>query len=276
MVAHDGTILLCGGRVNEKKCLQMDHGTWKEHSTLNAKRAWHSAVTTQTATFIFGGWDSRTTYEYLPKGSTKWIMGKTEIPGGFEDGSAIAVYSEQQIWLIGGVHNSKRILTFNVKNHTFHELPTQLNLGRIRHRCAFIPNTNKILITGGCDEKYSPENSSEIIDTEDGLISMSLECQMKLKRYGHGIGVLTICGEDRLAVFGGKHDWDNWLSCVELYNANTEKWEIAPIHLNAQKEVFGFLTVKLSNVICNLKKVQSKKKRGKKSTKLQENPHQNN
>ena len=35
MVAHYGTILLCGGFRNEKKCCQMDHGTWKEHSTLN-------------------------------------------------------------------------------------------------------------------------------------------------------------------------------------------------------------------------------------------------
>ena len=38
MVTHNGTILLCGGRDNEKKCLQLDHGTWKEHSTLNVKR----------------------------------------------------------------------------------------------------------------------------------------------------------------------------------------------------------------------------------------------
>ena len=35
MVAHNGTILLCGGRNNDKKCLQMNRGTWKKHSTLN-------------------------------------------------------------------------------------------------------------------------------------------------------------------------------------------------------------------------------------------------
>ena len=55
MVAHNGTILLCGGYGNLEKCLQLDNGTWKEHSTLNVERAWHSIVTTQTATFIFGG-----------------------------------------------------------------------------------------------------------------------------------------------------------------------------------------------------------------------------
>ena len=190
MVAHDGTILLCGGWGNLKKCLQMDHATWKEHSTLNVerawhsavttqettflfgggnsknclkldkgtwkrhsilndKRAWHSAITTQTATFIFGGNHSRTTYEYLPKDSTKWLMGKTDIPGGFEDGCAIAVKSEQEIWLIGGLTAKKRILSFDVESHTFQVLPFQLNVGRSSHRCAFIPNTNKVMITGG-------------------------------------------------------------------------------------------------------------------------------
>ena len=78
MVVHNGTILLCGGRnSNKQKCLQMFHGTWKAHSTLNMERVWHSAVTTQTAAFIFGGAYSKTTYEYLPKESTKWLMGKT-------------------------------------------------------------------------------------------------------------------------------------------------------------------------------------------------------
>ena len=71
MVAHFGTILLCGGINNERKCLQMDHGIWKEHSTFNKKRDLHSIVTTQEATFIFGGLDSRITYEYLSKDSTK-------------------------------------------------------------------------------------------------------------------------------------------------------------------------------------------------------------
>ena len=53
MVIHDGTILLCGGRNNKKTCLQLRHGNWKEHSTLKTERIWHSAVTTQTATYVF-------------------------------------------------------------------------------------------------------------------------------------------------------------------------------------------------------------------------------
>ena len=81
MVEHNGKIFLCGGRTNEKQCLQWNHGTLKDHSTLNVERLWHSVVTTQTATFIFGGIYSRTTYEYLSEDSTKWLTGKTEILG---------------------------------------------------------------------------------------------------------------------------------------------------------------------------------------------------
>ena len=82
-----------------KKCLQMDHGNWKKHSTINKNRVWHSAVTTQTAIFLFGGGYSRTTYEYLPKDSIQWLMGKTEISGrGFSSGCAIVVKSGQEIW----------------------------------------------------------------------------------------------------------------------------------------------------------------------------------
>ena len=120
MVAHNGTILLCGGIYNLKQCLQLNHGTWKEHSTLNEERVWHSAVTTQEATFIFGGSYSDKTYEYLLKGSTKWLMGKTEIPGrGFSYGCAIAVKSGQEIWLIGGLRTKKESLALMFKVRPF-------------------------------------------------------------------------------------------------------------------------------------------------------------
>ena len=101
MVLHQGSILLTGGFGNEESCLQLENGAWKEHSTLNEDRVGHSAVTTNSATFLFGGL-GLSTYEYLPKDSTTWIMGKNKIPGGFENGCAIAVKSGEEISLIGG------------------------------------------------------------------------------------------------------------------------------------------------------------------------------
>ena len=249
MVEHNGKILLCGGLNNYEKCLQLDHGTWKEHSTLNRIRILHSAVTTQTATFVFGGLFRSDTYEYLPKDSNTWLMGKTRIPGGFLEGSAIAVDSGNMIWLIGGSQTCKRILSFSVNDHTFRELPFQLNVGRVGHRCAFIPNTNKIIVTGGADiaNNYSKwfVNSTEIIDAKDGSVTMASR-RMNNSRKGHGIGVVTINGVDRVAVIGGKFD------SVELYNTKTKRWENTKIKLNEPKMLFGFLTVKLSDVISYL------------------------
>ena len=248
MVEHNGTILLCGGwQYNSKKCLQLDHGTWKEHNTLNNKRAWHSAVSTQAATFVFGGYYTSKSYEYLPKDSSEWQMGSTEIPGGFEDGYAIAVKSGQEIWLIGGCGTEKRILRFNIESHTFQVLPFQLNVGRFNHICAFIPNTNKIMITGGINLGFL--DSTEILDTEDGSTSMA--SPMNSKRCGHGMGVVTINGEDRLAVFGGR-DGGNDLNSVELYNTQTEIWEMADFKLSEAKSSFSFLTVKLGDILSKL------------------------
>ena len=219
MVLHNGNVLLCGGENNWKKCFQMDQGTWKYHSALNEVRDAHSAVTTQTATFVFGGMYNSTTYEYLPKDSTTWILGKNEIPGGFDRGCAIAVKSGKEIWLIGGFENNKRrILSFDVNHHTFKVLPTQLNVERVRHKCAFIPNTNQVMITGGHNGDVHLD-SVEILDTEDG--SVTIGSPMNFKRAIHGIGVVTINGEDRLAVVGG-YDGKKRLDSIEIYNSKKE------------------------------------------------------
>ena len=247
MVAHNGTILLCGGWHNEKKCLQLDDGTWKVHSTLNNKRKRHSVVTTHAATFIFGGYYSTTTYEYLPKDSTKWLMGKTEIPGGFSYGCAINVKSGQEIWLTGGAGTEKRILSFNVESQTFQVMPFQFNFGREAHRCAFIPNTIKIMITGGSN--FGPLDSTEILDPENEIVTMA--SPMNSKRSCHGMGVVTINDENKLAVFGGL-DGRTDLDSVELYNTKTERWEMADFKLREATFGFGFLPIKLGDILPQL------------------------
>ena len=198
------------------------------------------------------------------KGSTSWLMGKTEIPGGFLRGCAIAVKSDQEIWLIGGLETTKRILSFDVNDHTFKELPFQLNVGRKGHRCALIPNTNKVMVTGGDDNSSNDTmwilNSTEILDTEDGSVSMA--SPMNSKRSIHGMGVLTIKGEDRLTVFGGYSgskygcfDGRSWLDSVETYNSQAEKWETSDIKLSEEKDIYGSLTVKISDIFSELQSI---------------------
>ena len=250
----NGTILLCGGRRLSKTCFQLDHNcTWKEHSTLNVERhGTDLATATPTATFIFGGSgvDAPETYEYLPKDTKTWLMGKREIPGGFQRGPAIAVKSDQEIWLIGGHWTNKRILSFCVKDHSFREMPYKLNVGRGDHTCAFIPNTKKIIIAGGRENGMTFLDATEILDTEDGSISMA--SPLNFKRADHGTGIVTIDGEDRVAVFGGRSVGRTKLDSVEVYNAKTGKWEIIYTKLNQPNFLFGFLSVKLSDIISKL------------------------
>ena len=109
------------------------------------------------------------------------------------------------------------------------------------------------MITGGrmiSAVSVSFFNSTEILDTEDGSVTMA--SPMNSKRSSHGIGVLTIKGEDRLAVFGGFYG-RTILDRIETYNHQTERWETSDIKLSEQKAHFGFLSVKLSNVLSELK-----------------------
>ena len=67
----------------------------------------------------------------------------------------------------------------------------------------------------------------------------------------HGIGVVTINGEDRLAVVGG-YDGKKRLDSIEIYNSKTDKWETTDTGLNDGLCNFGFLSVKLSDIISKL------------------------
>ena len=118
------------------------------------------------------------------------------------------------------------------------------------------------MITGGEGDSFL--DSTEVLDTEGGSVTMT--SLMNSKRYGHGMGVVTVNGKDRVAVFGGLEYFGrrNALDSVELYNTKTEKWEMADFKLSEPKVGFGFLTVKLGDVLSNL---QSSSSNGSTSTK---------
>ena len=103
------------------------------------------------------------------------------------------------------------------------------------------------MITGGLSIDFL--HSTEILDCEDGSVIMA--SPMKSKKYGHGMGVVTLNGKDRLAVFGGI-DGENELDSVELYNRKTEKWEMTDLELSEAKYYFGFLTIKLGDILSQL------------------------
>ena len=100
------------------------------------------------------------------------------------------------------------------------------------------------MITGGCNV-----DSTEILDAKDGSVTMA--SPMNSKRRSHGMGIITVNGEDQVAVFGG-HDGENELVSVELYNTKTEKWEMSDLKLSEPKLGIGFLTIKVGDIFSQL------------------------
>ena len=74
---------------------------------------------------------------------------------------------------------------------------------------------------------------------------------MNSRRINHGMGVITINGQNELVAFGG-YDGTSRLGSVEFYNTETEKWEYTDITMNEPKESFAFLTVKRGDIICKV------------------------
>ena len=70
------------------------------------------------------------------------------------------------------------------------------------------------------------------------------------------MGFVNINGEDKLIVFGGQHEYfhNNYvdvekLDSIEIYNTQSNEWELANIKLKDRKSRFGFVTVPLRDVI---------------------------
>ena len=80
VINNDRQLMVCGGSVSpyrfksDRECLILD-GTWKCHSYLSGKRLGAIGITMPNGIYIFGGWDSPMTSDFLAKGSSNWIRG---------------------------------------------------------------------------------------------------------------------------------------------------------------------------------------------------------
>ena len=201
-------------------------------------------MTTNDGTYIFGAGfvGSTDNYEFLPKNSAVWQAGKTKIPDGFWLGCAVEVPGKNQILLIGGYGKFKRILKFDTVNEEFEELNVSLQNGRHRHTCARLPNTNLIVIAGG--ESNGKLDTTEILNLEDNTITPGNA--MNTKRSSHGMGVITIGNEDRLAVFGNGEGGNDSFD-LETLNPSTRMWEVSNLNIGRLGEKFSFGYISLPN-----------------------------
>ena len=71
---------------------------------------------------------------------------------------------------------------------------------------------------------------------------------MKMKRYEHGIGIMTIDNEEKVVTFGGEYGNGQFLDSIEVYHTNTGSWELLNKTLTEPKNHFGYLTISYQTV----------------------------
>ena len=254
LINHYGTVLHCGGLDTafniQKSCVKLSNSSWVAHSTLNGFRYDSGAATTNSGSFIFGSSSSssRSSFEYLTPGNTNWQTGTQNIPNGYRSGCVIQI-SEDLLYLIGGRSSAKadetRILAFNTTSHVFTTLSTTLITGRNYHSCEFIPNSNKVMISGGYNLLYTEYVDTEVLDVTTGTISNGPA--LNIKRRYHGSGIITIGSEDRLVVFGG-YSGSSAENSIEQFNPETNSWQMMSETLTESKYRFGYLTIKEGDI----------------------------
>lgn len=240
-------LMVCSGKrhVKSKSCFNIQIDQWTHFNELNQVRIDAAVAQNKKATFLFGGCDSPTTFEYMNHNDSKWKSGQSTIPNGFTRGCSVSV-SEAEIWLIGGSMHSKRILIFNTKTQTFKIHSLRLKMGRIAHRCAML-SKKAIIITGGKSDQSFWLNSTEIIDLN--LMKIVYGSPLNVQRAYHGIGFVNLKNENTLAVFGGYNSVNGKLNTIETYDKGLHKWNIADAYLSEAKINFGFSTIS-SNSFC--------------------------
>ena len=118
-------------------------------------------------------------------------------------------------------------------------MSTTLNQGRRGHVCIKIPGLEKVLVAGGDVGDNLALNSAEIIDIATGSVTNT---QMNSKRTRHGIGIMTIEGEEKVTVFGGHGIYEK-LDSMEVYHHDTQSWEMLDSKLSKPKSSFGYLII---------------------------------
>ena len=168
------------------------------------------------------------------------VKGPLNGPKLFRQACAVVMFNIE-IWLIG---DDRLIQSFNPMYLTFHTLFCAFNSPRYGHSCNINPGTQRILITGGFNG--GTLDTTEIIDIP--TLSVTNAAQMKSKRYEHGMGIMTIDGEEKVVAFGVEFGNGVFVDLFEVYHANTNSWELLNINLSEGKNHFGYVTIKEGDI----------------------------
>ena len=234
ILTNDNNILLCGGNDNEHECLQLKEKLWVHHSDLVESRRYATAITMAKGTFIFGGLDSPTTWEWLPSGSSTWVQGGNIPDPGFERGCGIQIF-KSEILLFGGKYSTQRILKFNVETKEWTEMDEKLQPGRDYHSC--ISFKNNIIVSGAYNGDHSLK-STQIFDKDN--LTLSYSSDMKEARGAHGLVVAHHKNQPTVLSIGGYP----LTNSIEKWDPESKAWSLSDdLALSEAKESFGVVSV---------------------------------
>ena len=79
LMVNDNRLIACIGW--QRICWKLVNGRrWQHHSNLMEERSFSSTISLKSGSYIFGGWQSPTSVEFLPHGSSTWTTLSTNIP----------------------------------------------------------------------------------------------------------------------------------------------------------------------------------------------------
>ena len=267
LAMHNRALVSCGGQAGKDYrnsfgigCLQLDpkSRSWRFHSVLNEDEEYlRTAVSTKGGIYLLGFYH---TVEHLSENAKKWRQvdfdpDKGDVREALNHSSAVVDQSDQMIWIFG----PENVFLLDLDKRSISKLASKLNVPRFNQRCAYLPGTKKIIITGGhkptpdVDEDEEALDYTEIFDTEDRTITMA--SPMNHKRDAHGIGTITVQGEDRVAVFGGtSRNNGSWISLdnLELCNPQTDVWDLSKIKLKENYQEVTCVSVKLGEILSKI------------------------
>ena len=184
-------------------------------------------------TFIFGGWLSPKTWEWLPSGSSTWVHGGSIPDPHFEQGCGVQI-SSTEILLIGGEDSKQRILKFNVDTEEWTEMDEKLQPGRYRHSCVVFKNN--IIVSGGINN--GAFKSTQIFDKDN--LTLSYSSDMKQERRGHGLVIAHYNNQPTVLAIGGLPYTDS----IEVWDHESMTWSLAnDLRLTKAKKNFGALSI---------------------------------
>ena len=72
---------------------------------------------------------------------------------------------------------------------------------------------------------------------------------MNVPRAEHGIGLITINEQDKLIVFSGWTKYNvGFLESVEMFNEETQTWDMTDIQMDVARSGFGYVNVSLADI----------------------------